>query len=253
MIPGTKLIIRIITTTVLLLSVTTVMAEESASTATNNTKANDPHYTSAGFFDIHVCNWPDREIFFMPLFSTVHYDEITDIEVHYPDGTTLTTLPLDRYMLLERKNKATKRVYMSEIDVPQSAVDGWYTVTVKLTDGTEITAKDYVIIRALPRVSETTPADGAEDIALPVKLSWTPVEDGRFYQVFIRDVWNEDKLVYTSKLLEKPELSVPAGVLEPDGLYSWKVHSRDINEDVKLGDFNKGSMSRAMTFSTVSD
>jgi hypothetical protein len=142
---------------------------------------------------------------------------------------------------------------MSEIDVPQGSVDGWYTATVRLTDGTEITAKDFVIISPLPRVSKTHPPDGAEDIPLPVKLSWTPVSDDAYYQVFIRDIWNEDKLVYTSKLLDKPVLAVPAGVLQPDGLYSWKVHSRDVNEDVKLGDFNKGSMSRAMTFSTAAD
>jgi hypothetical protein len=242
----------VMTAVALLLSITTATAEE-ATTAPANNKANDPHYTPAGFFDIHVCNWPDRELFFMPLFSTVRYDELAAIDVYYPDGTTLTSLPLDKYMVLKRKNKPTKRVFMSEIDIPQSAVDGWYTATIKLTDGTEITAKDYVIITALPRVSETNPPDGAEDVQLPVKLSWTPVKEGRFYQVFIRDVWNESKLVYTSKLLDKPELVVPADILEPDGLYSWKVHSRDINEDVKLGDFNKGSMTPALTFSTASD
>jgi hypothetical protein len=160
---------------------------------------------------------------------------------------------MDKYKLLERKNKPSKRVFMNEIEVPQSAVDGWYTSTVRLTDGTEITAKDYVIISPLPRVSKTHPSDGDEDIPLTDKLSWTPVSDDAYYQVFIRDVWNEDKLVFTSKLLNKPELAIPAGVLQPDGLYSWKVHSRDVNEDAKLGDFNKGSMSRALTFSTVAD
>ena len=230
----------------------TATADTAPAAAAGN-KETDPHYTPAGFFDIHVCNWPDRELFFMPLFSTVRYDEITDIEVHYPDGTTLTTLPLDKYLTLKRKNNPTKRVFMSEINVPQSAVDGWYTTTVKLADGSEITAKDYVIISPLPRVSDVNPPNGAEDIPVPHKLSWKPVAEGSFYQVFIRDVWNEDRLIYTSKLLDKPELLVPAGVLQPDGLYSWKVHARDVNEDIKLGDFNKGSMSRAMTFSTASD
>jgi hypothetical protein len=237
-----------------LLSFTTLAAAtETPKASPGSTKDQDPHYTPAGFFDLHVCNWPDRELFFMPLFSTVRYGEITAIDVHYPDGTTLTSLNLDKYMPIKRKGKPEKRVFMSEIDVPDGAEDGWYTVTVKLSDGTQVTAKDYVIISSLSRISEVNPPDGAEDIALPVTLSWTPVADSNFYQVFIRDVWNESKMIYTSKLLDKPELTVPAGVLEPDGLYSWKVHSRDVNEDVKLGDFNKGSMSRAMTFSTASD
>ena len=76
---------------------------------------------------------------------------------------------------------------------------------------------------------------------------------GGYYQVFIRDVWDESKLIYTSRLLRKTELDVPAGLLEPDGLYSWKIHARDTNEDVLLGDFNKGSMSRVATFSTSAD
>jgi len=97
------------------------------------------------------------------------------------------------------------------------------------------------------------PMDGAEDIPVPEKLTWTSVGDGSYYQVFIRDVWNESKLIYTSKLLVKPELVIPPGILQPDGLYSWKVHARDVNEDILLGDFNKGSMSRAATFSTSAD
>ncbi|MGD2054983.1 MAG: hypothetical protein PVG45_12860, partial [Gammaproteobacteria bacterium] len=71
----------VITAVALLLSITTASAEE-ATKAPANKKANDPHYTPAGFFDIHVCNWPDRELFFMPLFSTVRYDEITALDVH---------------------------------------------------------------------------------------------------------------------------------------------------------------------------
>ena len=41
----------------------------------------DPHRNAAGFFDIHVCNWPERELFFMSLFSTPRYDEVEQVEV----------------------------------------------------------------------------------------------------------------------------------------------------------------------------
>ena len=237
----------------LLFCVLTATASETSIPAATSSKDEDPHYTPAGFFDLHVCNWPDRKLFFMPLFSTTRYNEIDKIDVQYPDGQIITSLDLDNFMAVKRKNKPEKRVFMSQVNVPEGAVDGWYLVTVTLSDGTQITAKDYVIISSLDRVSEFNPPDGAEDVPVPKKLSWTPVKDANHYQVFIRDKWNEDKLIHSSKVLDKPEFVVPAGLLEPDGLYSWKVHARDINEDPVLGDFNKGSMSRAATFSTSGD
>ena len=138
------------------------------------------------------------------------------------------------------------------MDVPKGSVDGWYTATVRMADGTQVVAKDYVIISSLPRVSGFNPPDGAEEVAIPEKLTWDAIGTS-YYQVFIRDIWNDSKLVHRSKLLDKPELTIPPGMLEPDGLYSWQIHSRDVNEDVKLGDFNKGSMSLISTFSTSSN
>ena len=67
--------------------------------------------------------------------------------------------------------------------------------------------------------------------------------------MFIRDQWNDDKLIYTSKLLTKAELQLPPGLIEDGGYYSWLVHARDINEDITLGDFNSGSLSAPVTFS----
>ena len=214
-------------------------------------RGNDLHYTPAGFFDIHVCNWPDRELFFMPLFSTTRYKEIRGIEVRYPDGNTLTSLNLDKFMVLKAKGKPEKHVFITQLDVPDSAADGWYEATIRLTDGTQLIAKDYVVVSRLPRPSDMSPPDGAEQIPLPGKLNWSAVGQAGYYQVFIRDSWDDNKLIYKSKLLHAPELAVPPGLLQPDGLYSWQVHARDTNEDVLLGDFNKGSMSRTATFSTA--
>ena len=225
------------------------LAAEQSMATSNNIRSNDPHYTPAGFFDIHVCNWPDRELFFMPLFSTSRYSEIAGIDVQYPDGTMLTSLNLEKYMVLPQKDKPEKHVYISQVDVPESARDGWYTATIILSDGSKIIAKDYVIISHLPRATGMNPQNGAENIPVPEKLTWSSTGDGSYYQVFIRDSWNDEKLIYTSGLLNKPELEIPPGLLQPDGLYSWKVHARDVNEDILLGDFNKGSMSRTVTFS----
>ena len=49
----------------------------------------DPHYTEVGFFDIHVCNWPDRPPFIMALFSTLDFENITKVSVHTPSGDLL--------------------------------------------------------------------------------------------------------------------------------------------------------------------
>jgi len=213
--------------------------------------ADDPHYTLAGFFDIHVCDWPDRKLFFMSLFSTARYREIKSIEVQLPDGHALTKLGLAKYRILKPKGKPEKHVFMTQTDVPDGAPDGWYSATITLTDGTQIMARDYVVVSRLPRASGMSPPDGAEQIPVPAKLTWSPVAQARWYQVFISDMWNDGKVIYTSKLLREPALVLPPGLLQADGLYSWKVHARDINEDRQLGDFNKGSISSVATFSTA--
>ena len=67
---------------------------------------------------------------------------------------------------------------------------------------------------------------------------WKPVPGANFYQVFIRDLWNEDKLIYTSELQTRPELVLPPDLLHKGGMYSWIIHARDTNSHILLGDFN---------------
>lgn len=221
-------------------------------TCTQAADPDDKHYNEAGFFDIHVCNWPGRPLFFMPLFSTPSYDEIQRIEVLNPDGSQLLEMDLSHFRIISNKGKPEKHVIINQLDVPVTADDGWYTVRVSLHSGKTHTASDYVIISRLARTSGQQPADGQDLAAPPAQLHWRPVDGAGFYQVFIRDKWNDDKLIYTSRLLDKPELKLPAGLFEDSGLYSWVIHARDSNEDVLLGDFNHGSMSLPVSFSVNS-
>ena len=46
----------------------------------------DRHYNAVGFFDIHVCNWPNQPPFLMPLLSSAHYDDIMNVDILYPNG-----------------------------------------------------------------------------------------------------------------------------------------------------------------------
>jgi hypothetical protein len=200
--------------------------------------AQDPHYTSAGFFDIHVCDWPDQPLFYMPLFSTTRYGDVHSITVRFPDGRVLAHMNLDRYKILHPEGKPEKHVFMQHVDIPPGAANGWYEAEITLNSGETIKARDYVEIVKMPQPDGMHPSDGAENIDIPRELTWKAVDGAGFYEVFIRDIWNDDRLIYTSKLLAQPRLELPADLLQPGGY-----------EDIRLGDFDSGSMSRPSTFS----
>ena len=213
----------------------------------------DPHYTDAGFFDIHFCNWPDQDPFYMALFSTTRYNDLISVEVFTPEGRSLGKLDLKRYRILKRKDKPEKHVFISHFDLPPHASDGWFKARIALKNNSGFTAKDYVVHKIMPRVKGMQPEDGAENIALPDKLHWDTVPGAKYYQVFIRDLWNGDELILDSGLITEPRLALPADLLKPGGLYAWKVHARDVNEDIDLGDFDSGSNSEWMQFSVSGD
>ncbi len=208
----------------------------------------DRHYNEAGFFDIHVCNWPGRPLFFMPLFSTERYNEVQSVEVLTPDGDLLTELDLARYRTIKRDKLPDKRAFIMQLDVPPAAEDGWYSARVTLANGEVFVAQDYVILDTLSRAGGQVPANEEVLARIPAKLSWEPVPGARLYQVFIRDLWNDDKLVYTSGLLARPELEVPPALLQKGGYYSWIIHARDTSSHILLGDFNHGSLNKPATF-----
>ncbi|NOR42025.1 MAG: hypothetical protein GQ572_01725 [Gammaproteobacteria bacterium] len=213
--------------------------------------SSDPHYNDIGFFDIHICNWPERPNFFKILFSSEKYDQIESMDVYTPDDHLLVNLDKTRFKILKRKNKPNKKVYMLDIDIPEQATTGWYKIDVKSNDGTIYHAKDYVIMTRLEQVSRMHPSDENKEFNLPITLKWDPVAGSQHYQAFVRDVWTE-KLVFRSKLIETPEIKIPDNKLEPGGEYYWVVHSRDTNEHLLLGDFHMGSLSKK-TYFTVAE
>lgn len=209
----------------------------------------DKHYNEIGFFDVHVCNWPNSPLFLMPLLSSTRYDDIDKVDVLYPDGRHLAEFNLSRFRILESKDAPEKHVFINQIDMPDDAVDGWYSARITMKNGELHTASDYVVLAKLGRAEGQYPGHEQAVAAPPDKLTWDAVPGASHYQVFIRDQWEDNKLIYTSKLLAEPELSLPPDLIEDGGLYSWLIHARDINEDIKLGDFNSGSLSTPVTFS----
>jgi len=229
-----------------------IMPWHAAISATPPEPQKDTHYSEVGFFDIHVCNWPERKLFLMPLFSTDRHDEIEKIDVIDPDGRPLLQMDLGRFRVFKQKTGKEKHAFINQLEVPPAARDGWYRAQITLSDGSVHTASDYVRISTLDRAGGQRPGHDEEVASPPSELSWHPVAGAGFYQVFIRDRWNDDRLIHTSKLLAEPRLVLPPGLIMPGGLYSWVVHARDVNEDLLLGDFNHGSISKAVVFS-VSD
>lgn len=214
--------------------------------------SDDPHYTPAGFFDIHICHWPDRPLFYLMLFSTTRFAEIDRVEVFYPDGRPLAPFDLNRYRVVKQPGKPEKRVFMANVPLPANAPAGWYRATIRLKDGSTREARDRIEVRDMPMATGLLPAPGSEGIPLPTQLSWQPVPGAKHYQVFIWDKWQGSREIFKSKLLAEPRLALPPGLLQRGGSYKWRVHARDVNEDVELGDFNHGSLSPIVLF-TVAD
>lgn len=208
----------------------------------------DPHYTKVGFFDIHVCNWPDRELFFLALFSTRMADKISKIELYTPEGTRLGEIKTDKYRLILKKGKPEKRVFISQISIPKDASNGWYRSIVTTKNGTQYEAKDFVVPTRMGFANDIYPKNETELNEVPKKLSWHAVPGAKYYKVFIKDYWTKNK-IYESKLLSSPKLVLPKGLIKKRNDYEWRIHVRDDNKNVLLGDFNHGSLNFPSSFS----
>lgn len=207
----------------------------------------DPHYTSAGFFDAHVCNWPEKPRFLMALFSTSRFDEVAKIAVLAPDGKHVGDLDLTQFRVFKTKSGQAKRAFIAHFDLPEKAVDGWYRAEINLKDGSRTEARDYVIQQIMDQPAGTQPTPGASNVSVSTDLSWNPIPGARFYEVFVKDVWAGNETP-GSGLLSEPRFVPPKGLLQSGGEYMWRIHARDSDGNVLLGDFNHGSLSPEMSF-----
>lgn len=212
----------------------------------------DKHYTARGFFDIHVCHWPGRPLFFMALFSTYDYARLRSVSIYDSRGEKLTELDLARYRIIQQPGKPEKHVFIKKIDIPEMTQNGVYSARAEFNDGSYVKAYDHVMIDKLELAHPVFPAPDQELKRVPKELRWQPVRGARYYQVFIKDMWRAGKIIYASKLLTSARLNTAKIGLEPGGMYRWRVHARDVNEDIRLGDFNLGSLTADAEF-TIAD
>lgn len=208
----------------------------------------DPHYNAAGFFDIHVCSWPEKPRFLMALFSTTRFDEVAKVAVFAPDGKFVGDLDLTRFRAFKTKSGQPKRAFITHFDLPVKMVDGWYRAVIGLKDGSRFVARDYVINHFMPFPTGTHPVPDADNVPVSTELRWDPVPGAKYYQVFLRDEWAVGIKTTASDLLAEPRFVPPPGVLQSGGEYVWRIHARDSNGNVLLGDFNHGSLSAEMRF-----
>jgi hypothetical protein len=207
----------------------------------------DPHYTPAGFFDAHVCNWPENPHFLMALFSTPRFDEVAKVSVFAPDGTLIGDLDLTKFRAFKTQSGQAKRAFIAHFDLPEKALDGWYRAEIVLKDGSRFEARDYVINQMMEQPTGIRPVPGTSSVPASTELRWDPVAGARFYEVFVTDVWAGSE-PFDSGLLSEPRFVPPKGLLQPGGEYMWRIHARDSDGNVLLGDFNHGSLSPEMTF-----
>lgn len=219
--------------------------------ASASPQANDPHYTPAGFFDIHVCNWPDQPLFLMALFSTTKFRDIARIDLLGPDGSELGPMDLNRYRSSAADGEE-KRVLITHYPIPARQGEGWYVARITMKDGSRHESKDHVVKAVLDFVKGHQPADGTEAVPLPKELKWDPVPGASHYQVYLRDEWESERYLLTSKIIAETSLPLPPGLLKPGGSYTWRVHARNLNGSPEWGDFNHGSLAREAKF-TVAD
>ncbi len=213
-------------------------------------KPADPHYTPAGFFDLHVCHWTDRPMFFLVVFSTERFSEVRRVDVIRPDGGALMSMNLARHRVVPQKDGPEKHAFIEQFLLPPDATDGWYTARITLANGERHSARDYVILHTMAIPTGLTPPDGAQNVPVPAVLQWNPVPGASHYKVYIQDMW-EGTLIHESKLLASPRLDLPPGLIKPGGDYIWRVHARDVDGSVLLGDFNHGSFTGEIRFSTA--
>jgi len=211
----------------------------------------DPHRAPSGFFDIHICNWPDRPPFYLTLFGTEQYDDIASIEIFSPDNSKVGELDLKKFSVAKKQVGPERHVFLTQLKIPEDKIDGWYSAKINFKNQPSQTAQDFVIHQTLGRAASLIPENHAEDIKRPETLSWDAVPGATLYKVFIKDMWAGGEIIHTSKLMTTHSYELPQDMIKPGGYYAWRVHARDLNEHVQLGDFNAGSLSEWVEFSVA--
>lgn len=78
-------------------------------------------------------------------------------------------------------------------------------------------ARDHAVKKLLPLAGGHQPAAQAQKVPMPTELRWDPVPGARFYQAYVRDEWESERCLLTSKVISGNFLEIPSGLLKPGG------------------------------------
>lgn len=212
----------------------------------------DFHKTELGIWDIHVCNWPDRPPFYLSTFITEKFDEIDNIEVFDPAGKNVGSLDLEKFLTVKREEKPDLRIYVTQLPMAEGEPSGIFSAQITTANNKRLLANDYLVMAVMDRISVVSPVNGAE-VSIPWELSWTPPKGAQYHRVWIKDMWNDGKQIFDSGYFQGSAVEIAEGLLEPGGLYQWRIHSRDTQDHILLGRFNHGSLTDWMEFSISED
>lgn len=164
--------------------------------------SDDPHKAPLGYWDIHVCNWPDRPPFYLTIFKTEHYDQLQSIEVFTPDGKSVGFFEMEKFLDFQRNGKQPLRVLLTHMLLPPEEPEGWFTAIITGKDGRRYLVKDYLVMNIMARAENQEPPHESE-VEVPWELNWSPVPGAKHYRVWIRDLWDNGKQIYRSGLLNE--------------------------------------------------
>ncbi|CAB1084475.1 hypothetical protein D1AOALGA4SA_11995 [Olavius algarvensis Delta 1 endosymbiont] len=117
---------------------------------------------------------------------------------------------------------------------------GIYTVEVDSWAGRLAAAEYQYNIRTLPFVdqSQSSPADGSTVSAATPVFTWQPVDYPEdiaiFYRIEIYDDLTGERVFASQRRHNFHFLTLPDGILNPNGTYRWRVRVIDNNEWVKV-------------------
>ena len=117
----------------------------------------------------------------------------------------------------------TKSIYVSPM-IPTT-----YSVTITTPVGCSYI--DEVTIDVISSiepgvVTEMLPFDGADELSIPLDLSWSPVSDATHYDVYIWPVDQPKPLNPAIRNLSSIRYKLYAGIIEYGGSYKWQVVSK---------------------------
>ena len=162
-------------------------------------------------------------------------NSIQRVEVTFPDGTTKRTLSYDS----NAGSDSAYYWYMEDIADPSAMEEGTYTFTaVDVNGNVSASVTDEFTRNTLLQPTGLLPLPEADVYATTPTISWNPVPGAAIYRL---EIYNESGGRVHRPYLTGTSYTIPAGILEMDKTYSYRVRAH--REDPNTQDMDNMSSS----------